>query len=65
VLKPIRQDSKGQRLHMGDRVVSALPIRLNSWELRNLSDPPTVVLAFDLNLVIHARNSPLRYLPSM
>jgi hypothetical protein len=53
VLKAIRQDSEGQRLNVGDRVVPARPVCVNPREFPNLGDPPAVVLALNLNLVVH------------
>ena len=55
MLKTIRQDSEGQRLNMGDRFVPALPVCVNSRELRNIGNPSTVGLALNLNLVVHAK----------
>ena len=53
MLEAIGEDPKGKRLDVGDRVVPACPIRHNAREVRNLSHPPPILLAVQLDLKVH------------
>src|SRR5271166_2297181 len=57
ILQPVCDHSQGKSLDSGYRIFSSLPVNHHSGELRNLRDPPAIVLALDLDEQVHWRSS--------
>ena len=53
MLEALGEDSQSKRLDLRDRFVPALPIRHHARQVRNLGQPATVVLSFQLDGKLH------------
>ena len=53
VLESLGYHSQGQDLRTSLGLLSRRTVGQNSWKLRHLGNPPTVILLFGINAVVH------------